>query len=79
MSVVSDKDQGKQQKTNVRLSVPLIVPCPHCGVGINPGAMLAGLGRGRARRYTAKERQRRADRLAKVRKLRWVVSAAVRS
>ena len=47
------------------------IPCPHCGKPINPAALLAVAGRGHYRQFTAKERERRKLRLARVRGLRW--------
>jgi hypothetical protein len=44
------------------------IPCPHCGKMVNPASLLAKAGKGVPRRFTAKERERRALRLAKVRR-----------
>ena len=49
-------------------------PCPHCGHLINVGAYFAAMAKGVPRKFTAKERERRALRLAKVRKRRWPVN-----
>jgi hypothetical protein len=45
--------------------------CPHCGHLINLGAYFGAMGKGVPKVFTAKERERRALRLAKVRKRRW--------
>jgi uncharacterized protein (UPF0212 family) len=45
--------------------------CPHCGKPINPAAMLARRGAGKPRIVSRAERRRMAERLAKVRALRW--------
>ncbi len=46
-------------------------PCPHCGKMINPAALLASRAAGKPKRFTAKERARRVDRVNKARRLRW--------
>jgi len=45
--------------------------CPHCGKPINPAAMLASRTAGKPRIVSRAERRRMAERLAKVRALRW--------
>lgn len=47
------------------------IPCPHCGKMVNPARLLALSGKGVSRRFTAKERERRALRLLRVRRRRW--------
>jgi len=48
-----------------------MVKCPHCGGEINPAALLAQMGKGGRKNFSAAERKRRAKRLAEARAKRW--------
>lgn len=50
------------------------IPCPHCGRPVNPAALLAVMGKGGRKNYSAAERKRRAVRMAAARKARWAKS-----
>lgn len=50
--------------------MPSKARCPHCGGEINPAALLAHMGKGGQKNFSAAERKRRAVRLAEARKLR---------
>jgi len=50
------------------------IPCPHCGRPVNPAALLAAMGKGGRKNYSAAERKRRSVRMATARKARWAKS-----
>jgi len=50
------------------------IPCPHCGRPVNPAALLAAMGKGGRKNYSADERKRRSVRMAAARKARWAKS-----
>lgn len=47
-----------------------IVNCPHCNKPINPASLLAAMGKGVRKQFSAAERKRRAQRLAIARQKR---------
>ena len=52
-------------------SMKKTTPCPLCGGGINPAALLGAMNAGKQKKFSAAELARRRKRLAEVRAKRW--------